>query len=96
MVNSDPKKAIWMAYSIKDDGTIEHDRVFCYATNWGKQEDTATRWPEGESGRESLCHRSRRCVNGRCARILTASRARKLPLTRLLARKYFEGLDDLV
>ncbi len=35
-------------------------------------------------------------VNGRCARILTASRARKLPWTRLLARKQFEGLDAFV
>ena len=64
MVNSDPKKAIWTAYSIKDDGTIEHGRVFLDATNWGKQEEKATRWPEGESGRESLCHRSRGRVKG--------------------------------
>lgn len=35
-------------------------------------------------------------LEGGCARILTASRARELPLTRLLARTHFEGLDESV
>ncbi len=34
VANSDPKKAVWMAYDVKDDGTIEHGRVFFDATKW--------------------------------------------------------------
>ncbi len=36
------------------------------------------------------------CQGWRWARILTASRARKLPWTQLLARKQFEQLDEFV
>lgn len=32
--NSDLKKAVWMAYDVKDDGTIEHGHVFFDATMW--------------------------------------------------------------
>lgn len=33
VANSDPKKAIWMAYDVKDDGTLENGRVFFDATD---------------------------------------------------------------
>src|SRR4051812_41941883 len=34
VANSDPKKAIWMAFPIKDDGTLGKGRVFFDATRW--------------------------------------------------------------
>ncbi len=34
VAQSDPKKAIWMAYHVKDDGTIDEGRVFFDATDW--------------------------------------------------------------
>jgi len=34
VANSDPQRAVWMAYDVKDDGTIEHSRVFYDATMW--------------------------------------------------------------
>lgn len=34
VASSDPKKAIWMAYDVKDDGTIENGRIFFDATQW--------------------------------------------------------------
>ena len=38
VANSDPKKAIWMAYDVKDDGSLENGRVFFDATDKvGKQ-----------------------------------------------------------
>ena len=33
VANSDPKKAIWMAYDLKEDGTLENGRVFFDATD---------------------------------------------------------------
>ncbi len=38
VANSDPGKAIWMAYDVKDDGHIENGRVFYDATDQAKQE----------------------------------------------------------
>ena len=35
--SSDPEKAIWMAYNLKDDGTIENGRIFFDATPWVAQ-----------------------------------------------------------
>jgi gluconolactonase len=34
VAQSDPKRAIWMAYDIQADGTIDEGRVFFDATNW--------------------------------------------------------------
>jgi gluconolactonase len=36
VANSDPKKAIWMAFPVKDDGTIGEGRVVFDATPWAK------------------------------------------------------------
>ena len=33
VANSDPKKAIWMAFDVKEDGTLENSRVFFDATD---------------------------------------------------------------
>ncbi len=51
MVNSDAKKAIYMAYGVKDDGTIEHDRIFLDATNWGQQEERLPDGPTSDKNR---------------------------------------------
>src|SRR5262249_32947475 len=37
--NSDPKKAIWMAFDVKDDGTLGKGRVFYDATDFKKDLD---------------------------------------------------------
>jgi gluconolactonase len=34
VANSDPKKAVWMAFPVKDDGTLGDGRVFFDATKW--------------------------------------------------------------
>jgi gluconolactonase len=34
IANSDPKKAIWMAFDLRPDGTIDNGRVFFDATRW--------------------------------------------------------------
>src|SRR5262249_40583328 len=34
VANSDPKKAIWMAYEVKTDGTLGAGRVFYDTTKW--------------------------------------------------------------
>ncbi|HZS07599.1 MAG TPA: SMP-30/gluconolactonase/LRE family protein [Blastocatellia bacterium] len=34
---SDPEKAVWMAYDVKADGTLEKGRVFFDATAWAKE-----------------------------------------------------------
>lgn len=39
VANSDPERAIWMAYPVKQDGTIEPGRVFFDATKWVGQPD---------------------------------------------------------
>jgi gluconolactonase len=36
VANSDPDKAIWMAFDVKDDGTLGKGRVFFDATKWVK------------------------------------------------------------
>jgi gluconolactonase len=36
VANSDPEKAIWMAFDVKDDGTLGTGRVFYDATKWVK------------------------------------------------------------
>jgi gluconolactonase len=36
VANSDPNKAIWMAFEVKDDGTLGKGRVFFDATSWAK------------------------------------------------------------
>ncbi len=36
VASSDPNRAIWMAYEVKDDGTIANGRVFFDATPWVK------------------------------------------------------------
>src|SRR5690606_18095256 len=36
VANSDPNRAIWMAYDVNDDGTISNGRVFFDATPWVK------------------------------------------------------------
>ncbi len=37
VANSDPDRAVWMAYDVKDDGTIHNGRVFFDATKWVDQ-----------------------------------------------------------
>jgi gluconolactonase len=37
VANSDPKRAVWMAYDVLPDGGIGRGRVFCDATGWLKQ-----------------------------------------------------------
>jgi gluconolactonase len=37
VASSDPDKAIWMAYDVKSDGTLEKDRIFFDATAWAKE-----------------------------------------------------------
>lgn len=39
VANSDPEKAIWMAYDVKEDGNIENGRVFYDATEQAKKEE---------------------------------------------------------
>jgi gluconolactonase len=34
VANSDPQRAVWMAYDVADDGTIAHGRVFSDASRW--------------------------------------------------------------
>jgi gluconolactonase len=34
VANSDPERALWMAYDVQDDGTIARGRVFSDATRW--------------------------------------------------------------
>lgn len=34
--NADPQHAVWMAFDVKDDGTISNSRVFFDATEWAK------------------------------------------------------------
>jgi gluconolactonase len=34
VANSDPKKAIWMAFPVKDDGTLDKGKVFYDAQEW--------------------------------------------------------------
>jgi gluconolactonase len=34
VANSDPKKAVWMAFDVKDDGTLGKGRVFFDSTDW--------------------------------------------------------------
>ncbi|NUQ62224.1 MAG: SMP-30/gluconolactonase/LRE family protein [Pirellulales bacterium] len=34
VAQSDPKKAVWMAFAVKEDGTIDSGRVFFDATDW--------------------------------------------------------------
>jgi gluconolactonase len=34
VANSDPKKAVWMAYPVKDDGTLGKGRMFYDSTRW--------------------------------------------------------------
>ena len=36
VANSDPEKAIWMAFDMRDDGTLGKGRVFFDATKWAK------------------------------------------------------------
>jgi gluconolactonase len=38
VANSDPKKAIWMAFSVKDDGTLGEGKVFFDATRWASKD----------------------------------------------------------
>src|SRR5262245_20154645 len=37
VASSDPEKAIWMAYDVKADGTIENGKIFFDATAWAKE-----------------------------------------------------------
>ncbi|MCR4415417.1 MAG: SMP-30/gluconolactonase/LRE family protein [Thermoguttaceae bacterium] len=37
VAQSDPEKAVWMAYEVKPDGTLGTSRVFCDATSWLKR-----------------------------------------------------------
>lgn len=39
VANSDPQKAVWMAYQVNDDGTLGEGRVFFDATKWVGQPD---------------------------------------------------------
>jgi gluconolactonase len=39
VANSDPKKAVWMAFDVKDDGTLGKSRVFHDATAWVGKKD---------------------------------------------------------
>jgi gluconolactonase len=39
VANSDPEKAVWMAFPVKDDGTLGEGRVFFDATKWVGQPD---------------------------------------------------------
>jgi gluconolactonase len=39
VANSDPKIAVWMAFDVKDDGTLGKGRVFFDATKWAGKED---------------------------------------------------------
>ena len=41
VANSDPKKAIWKAFPVKDDGTLGEGKVFFDATDVGRQEARA-------------------------------------------------------
>lgn len=36
VANSDPQKAVWMAFAVKEDGTLDRGRVFFDATAWAK------------------------------------------------------------
>src|SRR5438046_8576465 len=48
VANSDPKKAIWMAFEVKDDGTLGKGKVFYDATDFRKDLDDGHRGlPDG-------------------------------------------------
>ena len=50
MANSDPEKKIWMAYGVKDDGTLDEGRVFADLTSEtaeGLPDGSATGWYAG-------------------------------------------------
>jgi gluconolactonase len=39
VANSDPKKAVWMAFPVKEDGTLGKGKVFFDATKWAGKKD---------------------------------------------------------
>jgi gluconolactonase len=47
VANSDPDKAIWMAYPIKEDGTLDKGKVFFDATDMAKDKEHNKGLPDG-------------------------------------------------
>ena len=60
MANSDPEKAIWMAFPVKDDGTIGQGRVFADVTSSVADEEGAARRHESRRGRQPVRDRAGR------------------------------------
>ena len=54
VANSDPTKAIWMAFPVKEDGTIGPGRVFADVTSSVSAEEGSSRRHEGRRGRQPV------------------------------------------
>ena len=68
VANSDPKKAIWMAFPVQDDGTLGAGRVFGDVTSSVGSKTGLARWDESGSGRQPVRNRARRRTDLRCRR----------------------------
>ena len=68
VANSDPKKAIWMAFPVKDDGTIGAGRVFADVTSSVADQERAARRHEGRRGRQPVRDRAGRRLGLRAGR----------------------------
>ena len=60
VANSDAKKAIWMAFEVKEDGNIGKGRVFADMTKWVGTRKGAARRDEGGRQGQPVRHGSRR------------------------------------
>ena len=60
VANSDPKKAIWMAFPVKDDGTIGAGQVVRRRDELRRSEEGAARRHEGGRGRQPVRDRAGR------------------------------------
>ena len=73
VANSDPQKAVWMAFAVKADGTLGQGQVFYDATEFHKDLDEA----QGPAGRHEG-GQGRQPVRGRAGRHAGASPRGKL------------------
>ena len=60
VANSDPKKAIWMAFPVKDDGTLGPGRLFADVTSSACDQEGASRRHESRRGRQPVRDRAGR------------------------------------
>ena len=60
VAESDPQQAVWMAFDVKDDGTLGKGRVFFDATGWAKEASRSARRPGHRPRWQFICDRARR------------------------------------